>query len=267
MTGGNQAGVTSVEGADQPDPRGAAETGLVEPGNSTVAMSSDSGKRHHAGRHGLPSSAIHELRTPLTSIHGYAQVLQRILKSEPRAFNATTVIARESVRLTEMLSLLSELSDLESESAEERSRVEVREIAAEAADNVRRRDGAAHPIEVTGSAPALCVPAQLGHALTHILTNAVRYSDAGLPVSVSISQSGESVRIAVKDQGIGIFPEDATSIYRIFERGANARQAGIRGLGLGLYLAQQAVEQCGGSLSHAPAVPEGTEFSITLPSA
>lgn len=265
MTGGNQAGIPSIEGSDPPDPRDTSGSGLSWHGNGSVAVPSGAEARGQTGRHGLPSSAIHELRTPLTSIHGYAQVLQRLLKNEPRAANATTVITRESVRLTEMISLLSELSELESEPDGIMSRVDLGEIAANVADEVTRRNEAGHHIQISGTAEVLCVPALLAHALTHILTNAVRYSNDGLPVTVNISHSGASVRISVLDQGIGIPAEDAASVYRAFERGSNARQAGTRGLGLGLYLAQQAIQRCGGTLSHASPAPGGTEFRITLP--
>src|SRR6266536_4650659 len=75
----------------------------------------------------LPSSAIHELRTPLTSIHGYAQILQRSLADNPKAHAALSVIVRESARLTQMLSELSDVVELDSPAtAPARSSVDLR---------------------------------------------------------------------------------------------------------------------------------------------
>ena len=219
-------------------------------------------------RHGLPASVIHELRTPLTSIHGYAQVLQRTLRNEPRAANAVTVMTRESARLSDMLSLLSELSDLESgQTPGSPIEVEVSQIVEGLVHEVTRRDAGAHPMAVHGTAMACCNPTLLSQALLHILTNAVRYSEQGQPISVSIGQTDGWVEILVHDAGIGIKPADANRIFAPFERGVNAREAGIRGLGLGLYLAQKALAQTGGRLRFTPRATAGTTFELRLPRA
>lgn len=219
-------------------------------------------------RHGLPASVIHELRTPLTSIHGYAQVLQRTLRNEPRAANAIAVMTRESSRLSDMLSLLSELSDLESgDHATPPIEVEVSQIVEGLVQEVSRRDGGAHPMAVDGTAMACCNPTLLSQALMHVLTNAVRYSEQGQPIGVTIRQANGRVEILVHDAGIGIDLDDAERIFAPFERGTNAREAGIRGLGLGLYLAQRALAQTGGRLSFTRRATAGTTFEIQLPSA
>lgn len=221
-----------------------------------------------AARHGLPASVIHELRTPLTSIHGYAQVLQRTLRDEPRAANAVAVMTRESARLSDMLSQLSELADLEcGEATTPPIEVEVSQIVEGIVREVTRRDAGAHPMAVDGAAIALCNPTLLSQALLHVLTNAVRYSEEGQPVSVTIGKVDGRVEILIDDAGIGIDPADAERIFTPFERGANAREAGIRGLGLGLYLARQALTQTGGAISFAPRATAGTTFEIRLPMA
>lgn len=218
-------------------------------------------------RHGLPASVIHELRTPLTSIHGYAQVLQRTLRNEPRAANAVNVMTRESARLSDMLSLLSELSDLESSDLPSPIQVEVSQIVEGIVHEVTRRDAGAHPMAVVGTAMACCNPTLLSQALLHVLTNAVRYSAQGQPISVDIGQTDRWVEILVHDAGIGIKPADANRVFSPFERGENAREAGIRGLGLGLYLAQQALAQTGGRLTFTPRATAGTTFELRLPRA
>lgn len=221
-----------------------------------------------SGHPSLPSSVIHELRTPLTSIHGYAQVLQRTLRNEPRAANALSVVIRESTRLSGMLAALSELAELEStQELPPPMAVATEEIVDEAIHEVSRRDAHAHPLELTGRGIARCHPSNLSQAVVHVLTNAVRYSDAGAPVSVTISDRGTSVVIEVADRGIGIEYDDAERVYEPFQRGSLARQAGIRGLGLGLHLARAALRQYGGWLEHEARDGGGTIFRITLPRA
>ena len=223
---------------------------------------------HLVARHGLPASVIHELRTPLTSIHGYAQVLQRTLRNEPRATNAVTVMTRESARLSDMLSLLSELSDLESsQQPGPPIQVEVSQIVEGIVHEVTRRDAGAHPMAVDGTAMACCNPTLLSQALLHVLTNAVRYSEQGQPISVSIGETDGWVEILVHDAGIGIELDDAHRVFAPFERGVNAREAGIRGLGLGLFLARKALAQTGGRLTFTPRATAGTTFELRLPRA
>jgi signal transduction histidine kinase len=216
----------------------------------------------------LPSSVIHELRTPLTSIHGYAQVLQRALREEPRAKNALAIVVRETTRLSSMLSELSELAELEAgDVVTTPIEVEVQQIVDGVVHEIVRRDAGEHPIEITGTAVARCNPTIMSQVLLHVLTNAVRFSSSGSPIDVSVSSNGDTVEITVTDRGISVEPADAERIYELFERGANARAAGVRGLGLGLFLSRQALAQAGGSIDHAPRDGGGTTFRITVPGA
>lgn len=234
----------------------------------------------HMGRHavsrvperlaGLPSSAIHELRTPLTSIHGYAQVLQRGLSENPRASNALSVIVRESGRLTQMLAELSDLAELvdpdERATVPAPTEVDVREVAEIVAESIAAHDTTGHEIVVTGRARLACDSRRLALALTHVLNNAASYSPAETQIAVNIDDGEDCVRIYVADEGIGISDADAERIYQPFERGANARELGARGLGLGLHIARQALARLdGGTLSHLPQPSGGTIFMLELP--
>jgi signal transduction histidine kinase len=202
----------------------------------------------------------------LTSIHGYAQVLQRTLRNEPRASNAVNVLVRESIRLSAMLAELSELSELESgEITTTPIDVEVHQIVDGVVHEVARRDADAHPITIEGTAVARCNPTLLSQALLHVLVNATRYSDPGSPVIVSIEHRGTAVEIAVSDEGISIPPGDDQCIYDPFERGSNARQAGIRGLGLGLFLARRSLQLNNGTIVHERRSNGGTTFIVRLP--
>lgn len=219
-------------------------------------------------RSGLPSTVVHELRTPLTSIHGYAQVLQRSLKHEPRAANGLSVIVRETTRLSAMLAELSELAELESnEPVLPPVEVELEQVVEGVVHEVARRDGDAHPIRFAGSARVVCDPALLSQALLHILSNAVNYSDPGEPIEVMVRSVACWAEIVVVDRGIGVDPGDARRVYEPFARGANAREAGVRGLGLGLYLARCAMRRIGGKLRHQPRDGGGTIFTLMVPQA
>jgi signal transduction histidine kinase len=270
MSGGEQPGVPSPTRTNMAVPVVAPDEDEVANGardrGSQGDLPDDVGPDRP--RSGLPSSVIHELRTPLTSIHGYAQVLQRTLRDEPRAANALAVVVRETTRLSAMLAELSELAELDAgDIVVTPIELEVHQIVDGVVHEIVRRDAGAHPIEIEGSAIARCNPTIMSQVLLHVLTNAVRFSDPGSPIEISVVSRGSQVEITVADRGISVDPADDQRIYEPFERGANARQAGIRGLGLGLFLARSALAHGGGTIRHDPREGGGTVFRITVPGA
>jgi two-component system, OmpR family, sensor histidine kinase SenX3 len=268
MSAGEQSGSSSWTRVDTP-------AFVAHPHDETAVTDgvplADVGSPEAAGtspRTGLPSSAVHELRTPLTSIHGYAQVLQRSMQSDQRATNALKVILRESTRLSAMLSDLAELAELESENALlEPIDVDVHQVIDGVVHAVARRDGGAHPMQLEGSAIARCHPTILSQAALHVVSNAVAYSEPGTPVTVEVRAVDDMVAIVIGDRGISVDPADAERIYEPFERGENARAFGIRGLGLGLYLARHSQRLAGGDVYHRPREGGGTWFRLIVPRA
>jgi signal transduction histidine kinase len=223
-------------------------------------------RRDTAPSRSLPSSAIHELRTPLTSIHGYAQMLQRGLSDNPRAANGLAVIVRESGRLTQMLAELSDLADLnEPDAGCDRGDVDVRALVEIAAETIARHDTVGHAVTIGGQARLVCDGRRLAQAITHVLTNATRYSPPDSRIAVRLEDGDDFVRIYVADEGIGICEDDAERVYQPFQRGANAREFGTRGLGLGLLIARLALAVDRGTLTHTARPSVGTLFVIELP--
>jgi signal transduction histidine kinase len=270
MSGSEQSGAPSLTRSDFAV--SVAAPNGIEGANGTPAARAESeppdAVRAESSRAGLPSSVIHELRTPLTSIHGYAQVLQRTLRDEPRAKNALAVVVRETTRLSAMLSELSELSELEAgDIIVTPIELEVHQIVDGVVHEIIRRDAGDHPIAFTGTAIARCNPTIMSQVLLHVLTNAVRFSISGSPIEVAVASPGDTVEITVSDRGISVDPADAERIYQAYERGANARAAGVRGLGLGLFLSRRALARAGGTIDHWPRDGGGTVFRITIPGA
>lgn len=272
MSGGDVAGFSSptngeyTAGFDRPvDARTLFASGLTAaPTAERPAPAAPLGKQQL----GLPASAIHELRTPLTSIHGYAQVLKRTLKAEPKSSNAVTVLNRESARLSDMLALLSELSELESDDVDgTRERLRLSEVVDTVIQDIVRRDGADHQIVVLGDARSLASGTLVAHALCHVLTNAVRYSQPGGQITVELRSAGATAEILVHDSGIGVPSQDVERVFAPFERGSNARENGVRGLGLGLYLARRSLALTDGQIEIIGGRSKGATVRISLPAA
>jgi signal transduction histidine kinase len=98
--------------------------------------------------------------------------------------------------------------------------------------------------------------------IINLLTNALKYGNRN-PVEVSVARMKKTVRISVKDRGIGIAEDKKGLIFERFERGVDS--SNISGLGLGLYIARQIVFAHHGSVSVESRLGHGSVFSVDLP--
>ena len=126
--------------------------------------------------------------------------------------------------------------------------------------------------EAAGAAITLSAPAELRGAwdefrieqvLTNLLTNALRYG-GGKPVEMVVQQLGNTAQVSVRDQGIGIAPEDQARIFEQFERTEDSRKHAA-GLGLGLFITRKIVDLHGGRIGVESAPGEGSRFTVELP--
>lgn len=110
-------------------------------------------------------------------------------------------------------------------------------------------------------------PQRIEQILANLLTNAIKYSPQGGPVSVTLETltATREAKIQVKDQGIGIPLHQQPRIFGRFMRADNAQAADIRGTGLGLYLCHALAEQHLGRLWFESEEGKGTTFFFTLP--
>ena len=213
----------------------------------------------------VPSSVIHELRTPLTAIHGYAQVLHRSLASDPTKARATNVLLSESTRLAALLNQLSELAEVDSSTAEHAAiQVDVRQVVDGLVEQ-KAKKAPDHRFDVDGTAVVRTDARRLTQALSHLLDNAVAYSTEGGTVQIRIDARPDGAHVSIADEGIGVPPEDADRIFQRYRRGSNAKRAGVRGLGIGLYVARKAILREGGQIWHTPNDDKGTVFHLTVP--
>lgn len=96
-----------------------------------------------------------------------------------------------------------------------------------------------------------------------LLSNALKYSPDGGPVSFKVRRDGPSTVFEVTDQGIGIPADEISRLFESFYRASNA--GAIQGMGLGLAIARNAVQMHGGGIEVKSAPGQGTTFTVTLP--
>jgi two-component system, OmpR family, phosphate regulon sensor histidine kinase PhoR len=216
----------------------------------------------------LVSSVSHELRTPLTSIKGFAETLEEEVGEEQRHY--VEVIRRNTDRLINIVRDLLLLSQLEET---DRPGLEIEEIdlgkLAERAVSIfegqSSQKGLTFTVDVDpGLSSVPADPFKIEQVLINLLDNAVKYTDAG-EVRLLIRPEGDSVRIEVRDTGIGI-PGDKLS--RVFERfyvvdKSRSRKTG--GTGLGLSIVKHIVLLHGGEIDVKSAPGKGSSFIVKLP--
>ena len=100
--------------------------------------------------------------------------------------------------------------------------------------------------------------------LTNLLDNAVKYSTSGT-ITLSITAQADQLTCSVKDQGIGIAPEDQERIFERFYRAEKSRSQKSGGTGLGLAIVKHLLENAGGTISVQSQLGLGSTFTITLP--
>ncbi|MDD3361399.1 MAG: sensor histidine kinase [Hespellia sp.] len=120
--------------------------------------------------------------------------------------------------------------------------------------------------------PKLCVekeievysdPKWLEIILYQLLTNAVKYSEAGSNVTLTVDRSGERVTLSIKDQGMGISSADIDRIFRLFFVGKNGRETG-ESSGIGLYIVKHIADYLGHGIEVESKLGEGSVFSIVF---
>ena len=212
------------------------------------------------------SSVSHELRTPLTAIKGWAETLMDDSVDRETTKKGIGVIIKESDRLSGMVEELLDFSRLQSG----RLKLSLTKIdlVAELSDAVlmfterARQEGIAlnydEPMDIL---PIMGDSNRLRQVFVNILDNALKYSDAGDSVTVTVQHSENNAIIQIRDTGIGIASEDLPKVKTRFYK-ANATR---RGSGIGLAVADEIVSMHGGNLSLDSQEGEGTTVTISLP--
>ena len=106
---------------------------------------------------------------------------------------------------------------------------------------------------------------RLRQVFLNVLSNALKFTDAGGDIQISVGVFGESARVSIRDSGSGIAPDELPHVFDRFHQGP-VLAAGQHGLGLGLTIARSLVELHGGTIDIAsPGLGQGTTCTIHLP--
>ncbi len=232
---------------------------------------SDEYRTQQAGGEFL-SQVSHELKTPLSNIVGYSELLLEFATLDERErVDAVNLIHDQALRATTLISNLLNIAKLESGTLPiERQRVKLADLLHDAHASM------GSVAQARGVKLQLQLPPDLGTArldkglfriaIDNLIGNAIKYSDPGGTVTVGAEHLDDTrMKVSVRDQGIGISPEDCNRVFEKYYRSSHAEVTARSGHGLGLYLARQIVELHHGTISVESTLGKGTEFTVEFP--
>ncbi|MGQ0504064.1 MAG: sensor histidine kinase [Myxococcaceae bacterium] len=242
------------------------------PGSSAVFHDITELRRLEQIRKDFVANVSHELRTPITAIRGYSETLKAgALRDEQNAPQMVDIIHRQSERLSELVSDLLELSQLESGQLQLRTvDVSLKDLAERAADAVRPKaqgKGITVDLDISGDLRASADDRAVEQVLINLLDNAVKYTPAGGKVRVTGSTDDEGVRVQVQDSGVGIETKHLPRVFERFYRVDKGRSRDMGGTGLGLSIVKHLTTAMGGDVKVSSQPGVGSIFSVVLPSA
>jgi len=245
-------------------PRGDRE--LVSLGQDFNLMASKL-RDQEDNRRRLMSDIAHELRTPLALLRGQLEGVQ----SGRVEFSETNIsgLVDETIRLSRLVKDLETISQAESGYL----RLSVEEF--EAADLLEKLSPVRMAIEDQGLNFTTKIdhnikvikadPNRLLQILINLLSNAMRYSEAGQEIVLSMARQNRGILFSIQDNGPGIAPEHLPYVFDRFYRADESRSSSSGGRGLGLAIARSYTEAHGGRIWVESELGKGSTFNVFIP--
>ncbi|OIK10001.1 PAS domain-containing sensor histidine kinase [Bacillus sp. MUM 116] len=216
------------------------------------------------------ANVSHELKTPVTSIKGFTETLLDGAMNNPETLKAfLSIILKESDRLQTLIQDLLDLSKIEQQ--EFKLTLQEVDLILLLNEVITMLKGKAQEkkikIDIYQNQEQVIIEGdanRLKQVFINLIANAITYTPPDGEVKVILLEHGNSVRIHVKDSGVGIEKEEIPRIFERFYRVDRARSRNSGGTGLGLAIVKHLVEAHHGTISVRSNVGEGSEFIIEL---
>jgi signal transduction histidine kinase/CheY-like chemotaxis protein len=213
----------------------------------------------------------HELRTPLNAMLGWSQLLLQGRRDEAMLRRGLETIERNARAQSQLIEDMLDMSRL----IAGKIRVEAKAVTpaefVNAALETARPAALGKQIQLVAevdydAGPVLGDPGRMQQVMSNLVSNAIKFTEPGGRVSVSVRREGEEVAIDVADSGIGIDPAFLPYVFDRFRQADSSSARRHGGLGLGLAIARQLVELQGGAITVASSgVGRGATFTVHLP--
>ena len=202
------------------------------------------------------SMVSHELRTPLSLIIGLSEMVMSEQREKPELSSAAVRdIVQINASAQHLARLIGDVLDLASSEAgqlrilrEPLDLAEVLRVAAAIGEQLAHDKGLTWRADLPAHGPwILGDRTRVRQVALNLISNAVKFTPTGT-VALTVKVDDQQATIAVSDTGIGILPAEQALLFREFQRAERTVQSGYSGLGLGLAISKQLVEQHGGTI-------------------
>jgi len=234
-----------------------------------LAEAKETAERASQAKSEFLSSMSHELRTPMNAILGFAQFLEIYGRLDEEQKDSISEILKAGHHLLKLINEVLDLAKIEAGRIDlSLEAVGLLPLVEECIDLVQplaaARNVVLHKENLFGSA-VRADRMRLKQALLNLLSNAIKYNAENGSVSISVlDSSGERVRLAVSDTGLGIPPERMYLLFQPFNR-LGAENSEVEGTGIGLTITRRLIDRMGGSVGVKSQLGRGSTFWIDLP--
>lgn len=209
------------------------------------------------------ADAGHQLRTPLTVIRGFIAILRKgDLRTPEDQARILETMNRQSLVMGSLIDKLMLLDRWERDAETAASEpIDVAQLVSDVALPLAEAQPARTVTVAAAPGPLAAIdPSDLGHAITNLVDNALKYTHGAVRVAVGSDEAAAIVEIS--DDGPGMPESEAAHVFDRFYRGA---RRDVDGSGLGLPIARRAIERAGGTLTVRTGPAAGSTFTIRLP--
>ncbi|MCL6603935.1 MAG: HAMP domain-containing histidine kinase [Paenibacillus sp.] len=215
----------------------------------------------------LLSDISHQTKTPLSNIMLYSQLLEEAPGLTEDSRQSIHHIKGQSNKLNWLIQSLIKLSRLETGTItlhiEDNPVVQtIQQTVSQIYAQAERKN-----IDISITCDSAIVARHdmkwTSEALFNLLENAVKYTESGGKILLSVQSNEMFTRIDISDTGIGIATEELHSVFKRFYRGQNVRE--VEGVGIGLFLAREIITSQGGYIQVTSELHKGSLFSVFLP--
>jgi signal transduction histidine kinase len=216
------------------------------------------------------SVLAHEMKSPISAVEGYLQMIHsRAVGNTLEDYDR--IVDRCLIRIDGMRKLIGDLLDLTAIESGQRQRnlvdLNISEIARTAVENARAdagRRGIRIELEIPDEIRMQADRTEIEMILNNLVSNAVKYNRDNGRVHVSAAAADGIVRMAVRDTGIGMTPEETKRLFTDFSRIKNEKTRNILGSGLGLSTVKKLATLYGGEITVRSQPDAGSAFTVTL---
>ncbi len=237
-------------------------------GFSKIARDITSKKQEEMRKNDFIAIVSHELKTPLTSVKSYIQVMLAKAKKEGGDFaiNALSRAEMQTNKMTYMINDFLNLARLEEGKVRmNKERFELHVLMEELTADAQFL-AAGHTIKLEGCEEVVVNADRdkISQIMINLLSNAVKYSPKGSTIAMGCEKHGDSVKVYVSDEGVGISPADQKRLFERFYRVENEKMKTVSGFGIGLYLVSEILKYHGSRIEVESEEGKGATFWFEL---